>query len=218
MKHQTPREPCRRYDFGNPEIPSLADVADTVRADPTLAKRRAQLLTSLGHLPIYLGLTPPGRRRNRATTDRGIAQTIEFNVTRMRKALSLADPVQHEVSKKTILNDRSNINFLLDHLGLGGMRRHLAPFTEELQQFFDALGDRYLQTNLSRLLHFIAAHQLRLENVDADIVAGNPVDSEQLTREINALVRVLNTIGLKRRARQIPSPAEHLKSRDLAKL
>ncbi len=59
-----------------------------VRADPTLAKRWPQLLTSLGHLPIYLGLTPPGRRRNRAITDRGIAQTIE---AALRFALAIVE-------------------------------------------------------------------------------------------------------------------------------
>ena len=65
MKHNTAPPRAPGYDFAAPGIPSVAEIARRVSEDSELVTRRAALLTTLAHIPMYLGLEPrrKGRRR-----------------------------------------------------------------------------------------------------------------------------------------------------------
>ena len=67
------------------------------------------------------------------------------------------------------------------------------------------------------LVRRAAGLTVRLEQLEAQIILGEPIDSEQLSREINVLVRVLNAIGLKRRPRLVRSLAEHMAAKKAAR-
>ncbi len=166
MKHDTTPPQAPGYDFAAPGIPSVAEIARRVSEDSELVTRRAALLTTLTHIPIFMGLEPRQKGRRRKQLVSPMANTIPFVPAVLRAAMNKADPIQHELSRKSILNDRSNINFLLDHYGLGGLRQYLGPLTEGLKRFYDDLADKYLKTGLSRFLHYLAAKQLCLQDVD----------------------------------------------------
>ena len=53
------------------------------------------------------------------------------------------------------------------------------------------------------LIHRIAALTVQLETLDARVASGEAVDCETYTKLTNTLNRVLTTVGLQRRARDV---------------
>ncbi len=169
MTNRKPTFLATEYDFADGSLPSVADVARLVSEDPRLGKRRGALLTTLRRITVYMGLDARRTGRRQDSLTNGAANTVPFVAPLLREALNRADPVQHGLSRKSIQNDRSNVNFLLGHYGLGGLQQYLAPLTDELQRFHDRLAGKYLRCSLSRFLHFLAARQLSLDEVDDEV-------------------------------------------------
>jgi len=121
-----------RFDFTSDAVPSLAEMIARVQPNPEFPeKRRPFVLSSLRRIPKWTGRD---------------ANTIPFIPPTLRPLLAGMSPTTTGVSGQRLRNVRSDVNFVLAHYNLGGMRQHLAPFTPEVRRLWDRLDDKYEQT------------------------------------------------------------------------
>lgn len=133
-----------RYAFHDARIPSLSDVEALVRTstDPVITKRRPQLVTTLRRLAKHAGVHSNG---------------IPFTAPILRTFFERLTPAATGLSKKSLQNDWSNLRYLLDHFGLGGLRQYRLPLLGEHWDLMNRLTDRHERAGLSRFLRFACA-------------------------------------------------------------
>lgn len=111
----------------------------------------------------------------------------------------------------TIRSKITNSGGLLDGVdGRSGPARRYRDLIEQLAS--DLGGIDHISEAQTQLIRRTAGLAVRLEQAEAELINGGEIDSETYTREINALVRVLGAIGLKRRARQIPTLKQYIEA------
>lgn len=81
----------------------------------------------------------------------------------------------------------------------------------------DLGGDDAISEGERQLVRTAASLAVQREQADARVAAGDKVDAEDYVRIVNALTRVLQAIGLRRRAKDVtPSLHEHLANMESA--
>lgn len=90
--------------------------------------------------------------------------------------------------------------------------------TQEVKRRYQALTDdlggaanlSYQQRAIVSRVLFV---ELSLQNQEADIAKGQEVDTGKYTQQVNSLVGLLKTLGLERKAKEVPDLASFLKSK-----
>lgn len=134
-------------------VPCLSDVESLVRtsADPVVARRRGQLLTSLRRLSKHAAVNP---------------DVVPFVPPVLRNLSTQLTPATTGLSKKSLQNDQSNLRFLLGHLNLGGLTQYRLPLSGEHEQLMLRLTDRHERAGLSRFLRYACCNRIAVAQVD----------------------------------------------------
>ena len=134
-------------------IPNVADIIERVRSseDPTILKRRSQLLTTLNRLIRHGAIEP---------------STTPFIPSVVQGALAGITPGTSGLAKKSIQNDWSNLRFLLEHFELAGLKLSRVELSGEYRAVYERIDDRHLRAAVSRTLRFGQSHGISLAEID----------------------------------------------------
>jgi integrase len=161
-----------KYDFASRETPSFADMRKRIKSDARFpAARRAGALTSMNRaLEWYSVLAKDvGAARGMREPPKGIdPERVPFDGPMLTAMFASFVPLLLGVSEKSIQNVKSELKFVERFYRLS-RRLSFAPLTEEMCRACRGVRSQFDRYDVSRFLHYLAAHQIRIEAVDQQV-------------------------------------------------
>ncbi len=137
--------------FADPRLAPLADLLDSVLADPDLADwRRSGIASSIRKTGSWFGLD---------------LHEIPANCSFLRRRFAALSPGAAGVSRKRLQNARSDLEFALSRYGLSGSGNYLAPLTGPWKALDAKLDGKYRKIPLSRFLRYLQFHGIAPNSV-----------------------------------------------------
>ena len=119
-----------------------------------------------------------------------------------------------QAAKSSEIPDRYSADWLQRLDGRTSIARVICDRLEELQ---NDLGGRdglsYQQRSLTKRAIWMEAI---IEQQELALARGEEIDQGKLTQAVNSLIGLLKTLGLERKAAEVPTLAEYIKTRDTA--